>query len=86
MKHTLKPVSCRCKQWLRHGDSKRIGRLTTGINAIPDCKLCGHPIVDHGWWDGVGMVHPTDWLCFVGGQAIILRDETKKEIMEKEES
>ena len=85
MIHILKPISCRCKQWNRHGDSKRVGRLTTGINAIPDCKLCGHPIVDHGWWDGVGMIHPTDWMCFVGGQALILRDETKREIMEKEE-
>jgi len=85
MNHVLKPISCRCKQWLRHGDSKKISRLTAGINAIPDCKLCGNKIEDHGWWDGVGIIHPSDWLCFVGGQAIILRDEAKREIMEKEE-
>jgi len=85
MKHILKPVSCRCKQWTGHGSSKRVGRLTTGINQIPDCKTCGHPIVDHGWWDGVGIIHPGDYICFIAGQAIILRETTKQEIMEKEE-
>jgi hypothetical protein len=83
MKHLLKPVSCRCKQWTRHGDSKRVEKLTTGINELPPCLTCGRAVHEHGWIDGIGIVHPNDWLLDVAGQTIILRDKTKQEITEK---
>ena len=82
MKHTLKPVPFRALQWHRHGDSKRVSRLTAGINQIPPCTLCGNPTEDHGWIDGVGIVHPGDWIADIASQTIILRDATMQEIRE----
>ena len=84
MKHITRIIPVKAFQWLHHGSSKRVDRLIVGINNIPDCKLCKHPTVDHGWMEGIGVVHPTDWITDIAGQTLILRNETYQALLEKD--
>jgi hypothetical protein len=85
MKHITKSIPCRAMQWNHPHDSKRVTILWAGINKDRECNLCGKMTSEHGWLDGVGVVHPTDWIVDIVGQSLILRDETYKALLEKEE-
>jgi hypothetical protein len=85
MKHNTKQISCRANQWRKHGDSRRVDILVKGTNDMKPCLICGNKIEDHGWMDGVGIVHPGDWLVDIAGQTLVLRNKTYKELLEREE-
>jgi hypothetical protein len=83
MKHNTKLIACTANQWRRHGDSVRVEPLVRMSSVLRSCLICGRKMEEHGWIDGVGVIHPGDWIVEIGQQTLVLRPSTYEILLER---